>query len=205
MLSAYQEHARLYEQRTRPYQNWRRRIVDSLPLKSGDTVLDVACGTGLCFPMLRSRIGPHGRVVGIDESPEMLAVARERVAGNGWQNVTLIQSRVERADIPVTADAALFCAAHDVLQSPPALERVFGHLRPGAWVAAGGGKYGPPWMVGLNMMVFATHRPYVRDFEGFDRPWAWLERYVDGLRLRDLTSGYVALGRAPQSCATMQN
>jgi hypothetical protein len=82
---------------------------------------------------------------------------------------------------------------------------VFGHLRPGAWVAAGGGKYGPPWMVGLNMMVFATHRPYVRDFEGFDRPWAWLERYVDGLRLRDLTSGYVALGRAPQSCATMQN
>ena len=39
------------------------------------------------------------------------------------------------------ADAALFCAVHDVLQSPAALANVFDHLRPGAWVAAGGGKY----------------------------------------------------------------
>jgi SAM-dependent methyltransferase len=199
VLDAYREHARHYERRTSAYQTWRRRIVDSLPLRTGDTVLDVACGTGLCLPMLRARVGSKGSVVGIDESPDMLAVARERVHDNGWRNVTLIESRVERVELPVTADAALFCAAHDVLRSPPALERVFGHLRPGAWVAAGGGKYGPPWMVGLNMMVFATHRPYVRDFEGFDQPWTWLQRYVDSFRLNDLTSGYVALGRAPEN------
>ena len=68
---------------------------------------------------------------------------------------------------------------------------------PAAGVAAGGGKWGPAWAVGLNAGVLALHAPYVRDFTGFDRPWAQLSARVPGLRVREVAmgAGYVAFGR----------
>src|SRR5262245_42271534 len=98
---AYTEHATRYEERTGPYQEWRRRLVDLLPLRPGDTVLDVGCGTGLCFPMLRDKVGPSGLIVGIDESPDMLAMARRHVEEGGHRGVELIASPIEQAEIPV--------------------------------------------------------------------------------------------------------
>ena len=65
----------------------------------------------------------------------------------------------------------LFCAVARILQSPDALRNVMGTLRPGAPVAAGGGKWAAPWMVGVNLQARMMHAPYVRTFEGFGRPW----------------------------------
>ena len=53
-------------------------------------VLDVGCGTGLCCGPLLEKVGPQGGVVGIEESPEMAAIARERIAHEGWRNVTIV-------------------------------------------------------------------------------------------------------------------
>ncbi len=102
----------------------------------------------MCFGLLLARVGSHGHVIGIDESPEMVLLARERVARSGWPDVTVVQSLAEDASIAVTADAALFCAVHDILRSPDGLRNVMAHLRPGAWVAAGGGKWAAPWLAG---------------------------------------------------------
>jgi trans-aconitate methyltransferase len=134
-------------------------------------VLDVGCGTGLCFPRLQSKIGADGHIIGIDESPDMLDVARGHIADSGWENVTLITAPVDEAEIPVVADAALFSAVHDILQSQPALDNVLAHLRPGAWVAAAGGKWARAGMLSLDPITYAIHQPYVRSFAGFDRPW----------------------------------
>ena len=139
--SAYYEHARSYNRDTAVFQPFRRAVVEALPLRRGHVVLDVGCGTGLCFGLLRERVGPCGTIVGIEESPEMAAVAREHVACEGWRNVTVVSSPAEDARLEVTADAALFCAVHDIMQSPGALWNVMVELRPGAWVAAGGGKW----------------------------------------------------------------
>jgi trans-aconitate methyltransferase len=138
-------------------------------------------------------------VVGIEESPEMAALAREHIASAGWDNVTVVQAPAEEAEIGLTADAALFCAVHDILQSPRALRNVMTTLRPGAWVAAGGGKWAAPMMVALNSMVRVLHAPYVRSFSGFDRPWCLLEECVEDVRVRELAfgSGFVMTGRTP--------
>jgi hypothetical protein len=53
---------------------------------------------------------------------------------------------------------------------PDALRNVMDHLRPGAPVAAGGGKWAAPWMVAVNLQARMLHGPYVRSFEGFGRP-----------------------------------
>jgi SAM-dependent methyltransferase len=68
--------------------NWEVRFPDDEPayeaavaelgLRRGDCVLDAACGTGRALPILRRRVGPEGRVVGLDVTPEMLAEAARR-------------------------------------------------------------------------------------------------------------------------------
>jgi SAM-dependent methyltransferase len=196
---AYTEHARSYNRNTGAFQPYRQAIVEALAVRRGQVVLDVGCGTGLCCGLLREKVGPQGGVVGIEESPQMAAVAREHIAAEGWRNVTVVQSPAEDAEIAVTADAALFCAVHDILQSPDALRNVMKKLRPGARVAAGGGKWAAPWMVGVNLQVRMLHAPYVRSFGGFDRPWGHLEHLIEDIQVREIAlgSGYIVTGQAP--------
>jgi len=197
--AAYARDAADYDRRTSAFARYREMVVDVLPLRPGDTVIDAGCGTGLCFAAVQERIGPDGVLVGVDAAPDMLDVAADRVAAEGWSNVVLTCGSLETAELPV-ADHALFCAVHDILQSGSALDNVLGHLRPGATVAAGGGKWGPAWAIGLNASVLALHSPYVRDFAGFDRPWTYLAERVPDLAVREVAigAGYVATGRVTQ-------
>lgn len=196
---AYSGQAHSYDRDTGVFQSYRRQLVEALPLDRGQVVLDVGCGTGLCSGLLRDKVGLRGGVVGIEESPQMAAVACERIALEGWRNVTVVQSPAEDARFEGTADAALFCAVHDILQSPGALRNVVAGLCPGAPVAAGGGKWAAPLLVAVNSMIRALHAPYVRDFAGFDRPWRYLEQLVEDVQVREMAfgAGYVMTGRVP--------
>jgi SAM-dependent methyltransferase len=196
--AAYARRAAAYAQDTRAFQYWRDALVRALPLRPGDTVVDIGCGSGLCLAGLRAKVGPTGQVVGVEEAPAMIALARAEVERMDWREVTLLAESAERFRLPAPADAALFCAVHDVLMSPVALDNVFAQLRPGAWVVAGGGKWPPAWNVPLTAAVAALHAPYVQSMAGFDRPWQLLEKYVDDLTVTDVTfgAGYRAIGRA---------
>jgi demethylmenaquinone methyltransferase/2-methoxy-6-polyprenyl-1,4-benzoquinol methylase len=59
---------------------WRMRLVDAARLVPGGTALDVASGTGKVAADLQRRVGPAGRVLGVDLSPGMTAVAQRRYA-----------------------------------------------------------------------------------------------------------------------------
>ena len=138
---AYSTDAGMYQSRTRMLHHWRRRAVELLRLRGGDVVLDVGCGTGLCFDLMQERIRPDGTIVGVDASAEMLDLARQRVAEYGWRNVVLVEAAAENAVVPFAVDAVLFCAVHDVLQSSVALANLLASARPGARVSAVGGKW----------------------------------------------------------------
>jgi ubiquinone/menaquinone biosynthesis C-methylase UbiE len=195
--AAYGADADHYDTRTEIFQGCRERLVAALDIRPGDLVLDVGCGTGLCFDSLRMGVGPNGGVIGIDESADMVRLANRRVAALGWGNVSVQHSSAGRAKCPDVADKALFCATHDVLQSVEALQNIFEQLRPGARVVAGGGKFTSPWFLALNMQVMALHRPYVRSFEGFAQPWAVLAQFLEDLQVSEfaLGTGFCAVGR----------
>ncbi len=69
-----------------------RVMLEAARLKPGDQVLDVGCGHGTSTLEASKRVGPSGRVAGVDISAAMLEPARERVAAAGVDNVELIQA-----------------------------------------------------------------------------------------------------------------
>jgi demethylmenaquinone methyltransferase/2-methoxy-6-polyprenyl-1,4-benzoquinol methylase len=95
--------SRLYPVPGYPQRAQRRLAVQALGLRPGDTVVDMACGTGLNFSLLQQAVGPDGRVIGVDLTDAMLAQAEQRIERNAWSNVGLLQ-----------ADAAAFAYPPEV-------------------------------------------------------------------------------------------
>jgi demethylmenaquinone methyltransferase/2-methoxy-6-polyprenyl-1,4-benzoquinol methylase len=132
----YNVTSRLYPVPGYPQQTQRRRAIQALGLRAGDTVVDIACGTGQNFPFLEQAIGPGGRIVGVDLTDAMLAEAQDRVEANGWSNVSLAQSDAVAFEFPTEVDAIVSTYA---LTQVPGCGDVIAHgaaaLRPGGrWV-----------------------------------------------------------------------
>lgn len=87
----------------------RRRAVDAMDLRAGDTVVDMGTGTGANLPLLRDAVGATGTVIGIDASPKMLQRARVRIADQGWENVSVLQGDIR--DPPIDGPVDGICSA----------------------------------------------------------------------------------------------
>jgi demethylmenaquinone methyltransferase/2-methoxy-6-polyprenyl-1,4-benzoquinol methylase len=88
----YDVTSRLYPAPGYPQRAQRLRAVQALGLRAGASVIDIACGTGLNFPLIEEAIGPGGRIVGVDLTDAMLAQAQDRIETNGWSNISLVQA-----------------------------------------------------------------------------------------------------------------
>jgi trans-aconitate 2-methyltransferase len=74
--------AATYDRIADPMTRWGTDVLDRLPLRGDETVLDAGCGSGRVTERLIDRL-PRGRVVALDGSPAMVEAARERLAGFG--------------------------------------------------------------------------------------------------------------------------
>ena len=119
------------------YRVGRDRAIKLMGLKPGDCVLDIGCGTGLNFPLLRDKVGPQGHVVGVDASAAMLAQARNRA--RNWENVTLLEvdaGHMSPRIRPWTFDAMIVTYALSIIPDwTSAWDQALTQLRPGARVA----------------------------------------------------------------------
>jgi len=195
-LEQYRRRARFYDLELALLEPIRHWAIDRLALERGDVVLDVGCGTGLSLAPLLEAVGAEGKILGIEQSPDMIERARRRVERNKWANVALLRSPVEQAAIPVIADAALFHFTHDILRAPAALANVIKHLKPGARVAASGLKWAGPWRLSTNLLVLQAALQSVTSLEGLGEPWSNLARLIGDLRVEPILGGsaYVATG-----------
>jgi len=195
-LSQYRRRAPVYDFELAMFEPVRRAAIARLGLRSGDVVLDLGCGTGLSMSLLQQGVGARGHIIGIEQSPEMMARTRQRVQQQGWRNVTLIEGAVEGAAIPGPADAALFHFTHDILREPLALQNVAGSLRQGASVVACGLQWAAPWAWPLNLFVLGAALHSVTSMRGLERPWSLLAQHLDGLHIEPMLGGslYIASG-----------
>jgi len=196
----YRWRALSYDLQLAPYEFIRRHAVERLQLQPGQCVLDLGCGTGMSLALLRQAVGPQGRVVAVDQSPEMIALARSRVQLEGWDNVELLCAAVEDAPLPGAADAAFFHLVHDILQSPRAVEHVLHHLKPGARLAATGLKWTAPWLAPWNALVGLFAAQSITNFDRLAVPWQPLLDHGAELQVESVLMGtlYVASGTAPK-------
>src|SRR5262245_33122269 len=100
---------------------------------AGESVLDVACGTGLVTLAAAEAVGPHGRVVGVDISEQMIETARVRAASQSMSNIELMRMDAESLALPDASFDVALCALGlmyfpDPLRAVRELRRV---LRPG--------------------------------------------------------------------------
>lgn len=192
----YRLRACIYDWQMAAYDGIRRHAVDCLALEPGQTVLDLGCGTGMSLAMLSQAVGPGGRVVGVEQSPDMLALAQARVAQQGWSNVQLLASTAEGARLPARADAAMLHFTHDILQLPAAVDHVLRHVRPGGRVVATGLQWTAPWLLPLNALVWWYAMQSVTTLQGLQAPWRPLMAYVPDLKVESFVMGtiYVASG-----------
>jgi ubiquinone/menaquinone biosynthesis C-methylase UbiE len=67
------------------FQPWVEPLLKDVEFRSGDRVLDIACGTGIVARLVKQRLGATGTVVGVDLNPQMLAVARQMAPMVDWR------------------------------------------------------------------------------------------------------------------------
>ena len=213
-ISKYRDKAAGYDasaQRTWPI---RVSTIALLQLQAGQCVMDVGCGTGLSFGLLRDAVGAQGAVAGIEHSPDMAALALGRIAAAGWDNVHVVEAAAEDAQVvaakdtqvraqaatPATLfDAALFNYTHDILRSPPAVANLLRQLRPGARIAVAGMKYPPRWAWPLRAIARYQNRSYNGNYAALDAPWDTLLPHVCDFSMRSTLfgTGYIAHCRMP--------
>jgi ubiquinone/menaquinone biosynthesis C-methylase UbiE len=198
-LDRYRVLAARYDASCRLIEPVRRRAIELLGLQPGQTVLDVASGTGKSLPALAAAVGPRGRVIAIEQSPEMVEIAGRRIADLGLVNVEQLLSPVEEARIAGVADAVLLHYTHDVLRTPAALRRLFAAVRPQATVVVAGYKLAAGWRALFNPWFRARAHGYLSTFEGAAAPWSQLMQHVPDFRVQEeyfLGSGYLGSGHA---------
>ncbi len=85
--------------------------VDSLELSKGGTVVELGCGTGLNFSLVLDKIGPEGKMIGVDITDKMLDQAKKRVDENGWKNIELVESDFTEYQFPKQLDGVFATGA----------------------------------------------------------------------------------------------
>jgi trans-aconitate 2-methyltransferase len=180
-----------YDRISGPMQALGQTVLDRLPLRGDETVLDAGCGSGRVTQALIARL-PRGHAIGVDVSESMVAAARERLGPDADIRRADLLELERELDRPVDAilstatfhwvanHAALFASLHSV-------------LRPGGRLVAQCGGEGNITELRGRARVIMQREPYAEHFRDFRPPWNYANP-------ADTRSRLLAAGFASAEC-----
>ena len=95
-------------------------------VKEGDTVLDLGSGAGFDLIIAAKKVGPSGKVIGVDMTHTMIKKARENVRAEGLTNVEVLYGLIEK--LPVESASVDWVISNCVINLSPEKERVFSQI-----------------------------------------------------------------------------
>jgi len=106
-------------------------------IKPGETVVDLGSGGGLDVFLAAAKVGPAGKAIGIDMTPEMLALARKNAAKAGLTNVEFYESTIDKLPLPdASVDCVISNCVINLASDKPAVFREIARvLKPGGRLA----------------------------------------------------------------------
>ena len=117
-----------------PESSW---LFEQIGLPRGARVVELGCGPQGCLELLAERVGPSGRVVGVERSGDAVALARKMLSERGLRNVEVLERDARSTGLP--RESFDLATARLVLVNIPQPEQIVAELtalvRPGGWVA----------------------------------------------------------------------
>jgi demethylmenaquinone methyltransferase/2-methoxy-6-polyprenyl-1,4-benzoquinol methylase len=184
VTGVFRDIARVYDPMNRiltfgQWGRWQRAFAAMAPVGPGMRLLDVGCGTGDLTLILARRAGPEGRVVGLDLTPEMLEVAREKVRRAGLdERIELVEANalaMPFADATFDGVTAGF-SLRNMADLDGALREIYRVLKPGGFfLSLDVSKPGAAPIRAVFLWFFYHLVPWIGALGGHGRaPYAWL-------------------------------
>lgn len=177
---------------------YRKLAVEALKLDRGDTVVELGCGTGLNFRLLRDRVGPEGKVVGVDLTPDMLSSANKRIERNNWTNIDLIECDAVTYKFPKRVDGIISTFAITLIaEFDKIIKNGAAALSCGKRLAVLDFRMPDNWPMWLIKFFVALSRPFGVTLDLADRhPWESIDQYLDLKAVEHFYFGgiYIAAG-----------
>jgi trans-aconitate 2-methyltransferase len=172
--------AATYDRVSDPQVEMAREVLDRLPLRGGETVLDAGCGSGRVTAMLLERL-PAGHVIAVDSSPSMVEHARRALG----ERATVLQASLTDLELDDPVDAAFSNAVfHWIADHDRLFERLFAALRPGGRLVAQCGGAGNVERFHRAADAVGAEPPYAAYLAGWTGPWNFAGADETAARLR---------------------
>ncbi|HMJ94611.1 MAG TPA: methyltransferase domain-containing protein [Thermoleophilaceae bacterium] len=160
--------AATYDRVSAPQVEWALKVLERLPLRGDERVLDAGCGSGRVTQLLLERL-PHGHVVAVDSAPSMVDHAREALDP---ERTTVLQANLTDLQLDEPVDAAFSNAVfHWVPDHDALFARLHAALRPGGRLVAQCGGEGNVAHFHEAAKAVGAEEPYAHHLAGWQGPW----------------------------------
>jgi len=171
--------AATYDRVSEPQLEWARSVLERLPLRGDETVLDAGCGSGRATKLLLERL-PRGHVIAVDSAPSMVERAREALG----DRATVLQADLSALTLPERVDAIFSNAVfHWIADHDRLFERLLAVLEPGGRLIAQCGGAGNVADFLAVARAVSDQPPYAEHLAGWIGPWNFADAEETAARL----------------------
>lgn len=173
------------------------RAIEELRLQPGDTAVDLGTGTGRNLLALAEVVGPTGRVIGVDVSPEMLRRAQDKVDQRGLHNVELVEGDMASFEPPSDTAGILATFAIEMLPNYDEVIRQLAERARSGRIAVCGLRHPDRWPEWTIRVASALNRPFgVSEDYRSHQPWESIQAHTADTIYEEALAGaiYVAAG-----------
>lgn len=173
--------AQTYDRVSDPQYEWGLEVLGHLDLAGNEFVMDAGCGSGRVTAKLLERL-PHGRVLCVDASEQMIEKAREALG----DRADYLVADLSELEVPERVDVIFSTATfHWVLDHDRLFSRLHAALKPGGRLVAQCGGEGNVAKHARAIVEVATRPEFIDHFQGLEMMWNFAPADATEERLRE--------------------